>query len=88
MLPGTLGAGVANCAPRDRVVQRLAQDYGETRRSIGLGSGNRVIELYASDATGSWTITTTTPGGLTCLVATGEAFEAMTDALPVRGDDA
>lgn len=76
-----------NCAPRELVVQRLAEGYGETRQAIGLGSNNAVIEVYASDA-GSWTITVTYPNGATCLVASGQAFETLAEALPPQGDGA
>ena len=77
-----------NCAPRDRVVSRLAEGYGETRQSIGLGANNAVVEVFASDDSGTWTITVTTPNGLTCLVASGQAFEALAEALPATGNDA
>ena len=77
-----------NCAPRDVVVARLAERYGETRQSIGLGANNAVIEVFAAPDTGTWTITMTTPGGTTCLVASGQAYEALADALPGPGDDA
>lgn len=77
-----------NCAPRDVVLTRLAEGYGETRQSVGLGANNAVIEVFASDNTGSWTITVTTPNGLTCLVASGQAFEAVAEALPVPESDA
>jgi len=80
--------GSRNCAPRDRVVERLADKYGETRQSIGLGANNAVVEVFASTDTGSWTITVTTPNGLTCLVASGESFEALAEALPSQGNDA
>lgn len=76
-----------NCAPRDRVVQRLADAYGERRQSRGLGSNNLVIEMFASDTSGSWTITVTNTAGITCLVASGQAFEAMGDGLPKAGND-
>lgn len=76
-----------NCAPRDHVIARLASGYGEVRQSIGLGSNNAVIETYASPETGSWTITVTMPGGMTCLVASGQAFERVTDTLPDGGND-
>jgi hypothetical protein len=88
LLPGTARADGANCAPRDRVVVRLAESYGERRRSVGLGPGNRVVEVYASDDTGSWTITITMPGGLTCLVASGHAFEQLAKVPPRPGGDA
>lgn len=80
--------GSRNCAPRDAVVDRLADKYGESRQSMGLGSNNRVVEVFASSETGTWTITVTMPNGLTCLVASGQAFEELAEALPTAGDDA
>jgi TRAP-type mannitol/chloroaromatic compound transport system substrate-binding protein len=67
----------ANCAQRQQVISRLASTYGETRQSIGLGANNQVVEMFASLETGTWTITVTTPNGLTCLVASGQAYEAL-----------
>lgn len=77
----------SNCAPRDAVLQQLQEGYHESRQAIGLGANNAVIEVFASD-TGSWTITLTGPNGMTCLVASGQAFETLAEALPVKGDDA
>ncbi len=77
-----------NCAQREAVIDRLADGYGETRQSVGLGSNNSMVEVYASSETGSWTITVTMPGGLTCLVASGQSFEAVAEALPAKGNDA
>ena len=76
-----------NCAPREVVVGRLADNYGETRQSIGLGANNAVVEVFASDDSGTWTITVTMPNGVTCLVASGQAFETMAEALPAKGND-
>lgn len=73
-----------NCGPREAVVDRLAEGYGETRQSMGLGANNSVVEVFASDETGSWTITVTTPNGLTCLVASGQSFETLAEALPAK----
>jgi ATP-dependent exoDNAse (exonuclease V) alpha subunit len=77
-----------NCAPRQKVIERLAMRYGETRQSIGLGAQGAVVEVFASTDTGSWTITVTTPNGLTCLVASGQSFESMAETLPPQGNDA
>lgn len=77
-----------NCGPRAMVVDRLASGYGETRQSMGLGANNQVIEVFASSETGTWTITVTTPAGMTCLVASGQAFEELAEALPAPGKDA
>nr|WP_240789556.1 hypothetical protein [Pseudooceanicola onchidii] len=76
------------CAPRDVVLERLATTYGETRQSIGLGPNNQMVEVFASDATGTWTITVTKATGVTCLVASGQAFETLAEALPPDDKDA
>ena len=49
---------------------------------------NAVIEIFASEETGTWTITVTSVHGMTCLVASGQAFETLAEVLPVDGDDA
>jgi hypothetical protein len=78
--------GSQSCAPRDHVVARLAERYGETRQSMGLGSNSAVMEVFASLETGTWTITVTTPQGVTCLVASGQAYAELREALPPKGD--
>ena len=77
-----------NCGPREMVVNRLAEGFGETRQSMGLGANNAVIEVFASEESGTWTITVTSPNGVTCLVASGQAFEELAEALPAKGNDA
>lgn len=74
------------CAMRQHVIARLATAYGETRQSIGLGANNQVVEVFASLETGTWTITVTTPSGLTCLVASGRAYEPLAERT-TAGDD-
>lgn len=75
-------AGGRNCGPHQDVVERLAGKFGENRRSIALAANNSVIEVFASDETGSWTITATAPGGPTCLIASGQAYQQLADILP------
>ncbi|MFY0596864.1 MAG: hypothetical protein JXQ85_10575 [Cognatishimia sp.] len=77
-----------HCAPRDTVVERLAAGYGETRQSVGIGGDNSLVEVYASTESGSWTITVTSPAGLTCLVAAGQSFETLSETLALDGSDA
>lgn len=77
-----------NCGPRNLVVTRLAEGYGETRQSMGLGANNAVMEVFASEDSGTWTITVTSPNGVTCLVASGQDFEELAEALPAKGNDA
>lgn len=86
---GTTGPAIAsNCAPRDIVIERLASKYGESRKSVGLGGNNSVVEVFASEVTGTWTITVTSARGVTCLVASGQAFEELNEGLPGHDTDA
>ncbi len=73
----TIGQAQGLCAPRDQVVQRLANQYGETQQSIGLDASNRVMELFASLDKGTWTITITLPSGVSCLIASGQSYETL-----------
>lgn len=73
---------VNRCAPRDTVIERLSGGYGETRRSIGLATNNSIVEMHASDISGTWSITVTSANGTTCLVAAGNSFEEVREELP------
>jgi hypothetical protein len=41
----------------------LGARYGETVRSIGLAGRDRIVEVFASEETGSWTILVTNTDG-------------------------
>jgi len=74
------------CSAHDVIIGRLAEAYGETRHAMGLGQNNAMIEVYSSEESGSWTILVTRPGGPTCMVAAGEAFQILNEMLPVEED--
>jgi hypothetical protein len=76
------------CAPRDQVMDLLATKYGETRQGMGIANNSAVMEVFASDNTGTWTITVSSPDGIMCLVASGQGYEKMADELPAKGDPA
>lgn len=78
----------AQCAPRDTVMDHLTDTYGETRRGIGLAGQGAVMEVYAADDTGTWTILMTLPNGTSCMIATGRGYEAVTEELPAAGNPA
>lgn len=69
------------CGPRDAVVEQLENRFSESRQAMGLAANNAVVELYANPATGTWTITATMASGLTCLIASGEAYQALAETL-------
>lgn len=76
------------CDSREAVTALLADRYGETRRSVGIAGQSAVMELYASDDTGTWSITMTLPDGMMCLMASGSNYEVVTEELPAKGDPA
>ncbi len=78
--------GGGQCATRDQVVAALATKYGETRNSIGLAANNTLMEVWASEKTGTWTITVTMPSGVTCMVASGQGYEGLSEVLSVPGE--
>jgi hypothetical protein len=65
------------------MVRHLAEGWGESRQSIALDGANAMVELYASSETGTWTLVVTTPGGPSCMVASGHSFETLAEPLPV-----
>jgi hypothetical protein len=84
----TQAAQAAQCGPRDQVVAGLATRFDEIRRGAGLAAGPdgraQVVEVFTS-AAGSWTITVTLPNGQTCLVASGQAWNDVTEEHPAKG---
>lgn len=77
-----------NCGPRDAVAQRLVEIYSESRKIAALNGDNSLLELFASETTGTWTITITQGSGLTCIVAAGEHYQYLAEDLPNMDPDA
>ncbi|GIX13681.1 MAG: hypothetical protein KatS3mg118_1640 [Paracoccaceae bacterium] len=73
------------CGQREMIVQRLLEQFGETRQSMGLQRDSGVVEIFASLESGTWTILLTLPNGLTCLVAAGEAWDSTATPRPPKG---
>jgi hypothetical protein len=67
--------GQVACGERDSVVAKLGEKYGEVRRGGGLAGATAIFEVWASDATGTWTILKTTPNGQACVMAVGEGWQ-------------
>ncbi|MCX7286071.1 MAG: hypothetical protein NTW20_00520 [Rhodobacterales bacterium] len=74
------------CDTREAVTALLADRFGETRRAIGLAGDAAVMEVFASEVTGTWSITVTLPDGRMCLMASGSGYEAVTEGLPAKGE--
>ena len=63
------------CGTRDSVIAKLGEKYGEVRRGAGLAGPTAIYEIWASEATGTWTILKTTAEGLTCVMAVGDGWQ-------------
>lgn len=79
----------ASCFPRDLIIDHLADEYGETVQSMGIGN-NSLIEMFANEATGSFSVLVTIPTGLTCLVASGGSYQELSEPIEpvIEGDPA
>lgn len=75
-------AAADHCATRAVLVQRLAAHYGETRQAVRVTGDSVMLEIFASPATGSWTIVRTARDGPSCLVAAGRGFDRLRRAMP------
>ncbi len=63
------------CGARDSVVAKLGEKYGEIRRGGGLAGPTAIFEVWASEATGTWTILMTSPDGMACVMAAGDVWQ-------------
>ena len=69
----------AACGEHKSVVEKLATDYRESRKSVGLSATGDVVELFAS-AAGTWSVVLTTVSGVSCLIMSGENWEEYKSA--------
>lgn len=58
------------CAGHGTMVESLADKYGEQKTGAGL-TGQQVMEVYANEETGTWTVLMVNASGLACMVAAG-----------------
>jgi hypothetical protein len=71
---GPATAQSAACGPRPAVIQKVTEEFGETRALIGLTARGEVLELY-STIEGQWTLIATRPDGISCVIAIGSELE-------------
>jgi len=74
------------CRQRSEVLSHLARSYGESPRDVGLTDAGNLIEVLSTNDGTTWSIVVTTPQGMTCLVAAGEAWKELREPLADDGD--
>lgn len=63
------------CADRAQVVNALRQQFREQLTGYGLSEAGVLFEIYAA-TDGGWSLIITSPDGKSCLVASGNHWEA------------
>ena len=82
LAPPSAEAQTLRCLPRDALVEKLENDYGEALTGGGLQSPQQLLEVWSSDKTGTFTVFFTRSNGISCIVATGRnwnTYEASDD---------
>lgn len=71
-------ASAPTCADRDDILRHLAADkWREAVVARALDNTGRLVETVANPDTGTWTQLVTTPGGKTCIAASGDGWSAV-----------
>ena len=65
------------CKQRSDVIDYLERRYKEYPFFSGVINGGGLIEIYSTVNGKTWTIMLTTPDGLSCFIAAGEAFRLI-----------
>lgn len=74
------------CGKRAEIVAALQKRYGESAAGVGIAGENRVVELWSSAETGTWTLLMTRTDGVACMMASGEDWTTEKEALAGLGD--
>lgn len=73
-----------HCAERERVVERLESKYTEVLTAGGLQGATTnqttVVEVWASEKTGTFTVIMTNPQGVSCIIAAGTDWHQQAQA--------
>jgi len=82
MPSGVNAQQVTVCASRAVMVASLKNRYNEEPDAQGLADkGGSMIEIFASPS-GSWTMVSTTPDKISCMIASGKDYTRLPRAAP------
>lgn len=65
------------CGDGAAFVAHLEKDWGEDPNVIALDAAGRMVRILVNPETGTWSMLVTGPGGPTCLISHGSAWEAI-----------
>lgn len=75
------GQTVPQCAEQTVMAENLLKHYGEVPRVQGIINARAMMQVYASEAKGTWSAVITEISGRACIVSAGSAFSTI-DAAP------
>jgi hypothetical protein len=84
--PGAAGPPVGAepaCQSHAEIKQLLTQQFAEQPAAVGIQADGNLIQVFAAKDGTTWTMVTTRPDGVSCIVALGQHWEA----LPVASAD-
>ena len=68
------------CHDYAEIARQLRATYEEAPVSLGLQADGNLLQVFSSSKTGSWTIVSTSPAGMACVLAAGQHWESVTPA--------
>ncbi len=76
------------CNKRDDVLGHLAKKYQEVPVAIGVTNRGGLVEVLSTGDGETWTIIISSPDGQACMVAAGEGWRALPQAVSLDGPNA
>jgi len=75
------------CAPRDSVVERLADKFGEVLAGQGLSGSENIVELFinSNNEKRTFTVLISNINGNSCLLSAGRMWTPVESPLPKKG---
>jgi hypothetical protein len=68
------------CFSHAEVARQLKGTYQEAPVSLGLQANGNLLQVFNSAKSGSWTIVSTSPDGMACILAAGRNWENLKQA--------
>ena len=65
------------CGERQEIVRALESGHKERQAGVAISGSGGLVELFKSRGGRTWTLLLTIPGGPTCLLGSGENWEAL-----------
>lgn len=65
------------CHNATEIAKQLSNKYDEAPVAFGLQSNGNLLQVYFSEEKDTWTVVSTTPAGVSCIIAAGKRWESL-----------